>query len=106
MLLVWLLLALLLLILVVGSWHVFVRTRAVFRALGELGDGTAAALAGVDAAAARVTESSERLPGGGERLELSLARFARTRAEFAVLTSAVAETAALGRGVRSLVPRK
>ena len=103
---VWVALAFLVACLVGGSWHVFVRTRDVFRRLRELGSGVGDGLAHVDEAAARVAESASRAPGHGDALASSLVRLGRTRAQFGVLTAAIGETAELGRGVRGLVPKK
>jgi hypothetical protein len=103
---VWLSLTVLVACLAVGAWHVFVRTRDVLRALRALGGSVSEALARVEEAAARVSDSAAREPGAAAGLEPSLDRLARSRAQVAVLSGAIGETADLGRGVRRLVPRK
>jgi hypothetical protein len=103
---VWAALALVVVCLLGGAWHVFVRTRDVFRAFRELGGEVGDALARVDESAARVADAAARAPASGDSLGNSLARLARSRAQLSVLTVALGETAAFGRGIRGLVPKK
>ena len=106
MLLVWISVALLVGALAFGAWRTFTGVREVLRALRALGGGVGDAMARVAESADRLDEAAARLPAGGERLAATLSRFARTGGEFAVLTAAMSETAALGRSVRGVVPRK
>ena len=103
---VWLSLAVLLVCVAGGAWHVFVRAREVLRAVRGLGGGVSEALARVDQAAARVSDSAARAPGSADALQPSLERLARSRAQLSALAAALGEAADLGRGVRGLVPRK
>jgi hypothetical protein len=84
----------------------FLRGRALWRTLKEVGGAVADAVAAVERSAAAAEKHAASLADGSARLEAAIARLEASLAQLAVLRAAAGDVRGAATGVRRAVPRK
>ena len=105
MVLFWLSLAFLVLVTIASSVFLTLRVLDAFRAFKHLGNLLEDGLSAVAQSSSEIERHLERATASGSELDASLGRLRRSRAVFAVLTSAIADVRASAGRITAFVPR-
>ena len=104
--LVWLSLTLAVILTIASVIYLTVKGLESFRAAKQLSRRTGQGLERISAVTAEIEQRVAAAEARSARLDASLSRLRRSRAELDVLTSALADVRASADGILSLVPRK